>query len=432
VTEINASGNTLIYSTYLGGSEYDDAWSVAVDPARNAYVTGFTVSDDFPIVNGLQTKRGGGEDVFVSKIHAGGNSLTYSTYLGGSGDDNGSGISVDSSGNAYVTGTTASSDFPTANAIQPALHGSRDAFVTKLNPAGNAFVYSTYLGGSADEFGIGIALDVSGNAFIAGGTGSTDFPTVNPLQASLHGIENGFVTKINAGGNALVYSTYLGGSGQDGFVGVRVDPAGNAHVTGGTDSADFPTLNAIQSKNRGGQEAVVAELNASGSALVYSTYLGGKMNEFGQGLAVDAAGSTYVTVFAVSKNFPTTPLGFQLSWPGRITSAVAKLAEQTFVKLPTGVALGEYVVGATSPPKVFFLRNNGTSALTINKIYLAGANPGDFAQSNTCGSSVAAGTKCAISITFTPLATGARKALLGISDSDPASPHVVKLRGIGI
>ncbi|MGO9274542.1 MAG: SBBP repeat-containing protein [Terriglobia bacterium] len=290
----------LSYSTYLGGSNYDSGFSVAVDVAGNAYVTGITDSTDFPTANPLQSNNGG-PDAFVAKLNPAGSVLAYSTYVGGSGLNVGAAIAVDSAGNAYVTGWTDSTDFPTANPFQPHLGGSDDGFVTKLNSAGSALVYSTYLGGSASDGSYGIAVDAAGNAYVTGGTYSTDFPTANPLYSCSGG--GAFVTKFNPTGSALVYSTCLGGSGDEGND-IAVDAAGNAYVTGAT-GPGFPTLNPLQSSYHGGGDLFVAKLNPTGSALVYSTYLGGSSYDEGDGIAVDAAGNAYVTGYTTSTDFPT-------------------------------------------------------------------------------------------------------------------------------
>jgi hypothetical protein len=305
VTKINAAGTALVYSTYLGGTFDDGGSGIAVDSAGNAYVTGRTLSTNFPTVNPIQPANGGGPDAFVTKINAAGTALVYSTYLGGTFDDGGSGIAVDSAGNAYVTGFTLSTNFPTVNPIQPANGGSEDAFVTKINAAGTALVYSTYLGGSGTDDGFGIAVDSAGNAYVTGFTFSTNFPTVNPIQPANGGSEDAFVTKINAAGTALVYSTYLGGSGDDDGLGIAADSAGNAYVTGPTFSTNFPTVNPIQPANGGGADAFVTKINAAGTALVDSTYLGGTVRDEGLGIAVDSAGNAYVTGITDSTNFPT-------------------------------------------------------------------------------------------------------------------------------
>jgi hypothetical protein len=246
--------------------------------------------------------------------------LIYSTYLGGIGWDDGIRITVDSAGNAYVTGATYSTDFPiTAGAYQTICdHGNNcgtngDAFVAKLNPAGSALIYATYLGGSGQDFGGGIAVDGEGNAYVAGFTLSTDFPTMNPLQPNCGGgkptCEDGFVAKLNSTGSALIYSTYLGGSGNDGAGGIALDRTGNAYISGSTTSTDFPTKNPLQSANGGGangEDAFVAKINASGSALIYSTYLGGSGDDYGQGIAVDESDNSYVIGQTSSTDFPTS------------------------------------------------------------------------------------------------------------------------------
>jgi Beta-propeller repeat/Viral BACON domain/Putative binding domain, N-terminal len=232
--------------------------------------------------------------------------LSYSTFLGGSNNDSGSCIAVDSAGNAYVAGNTGSFDFPTAKPLQTFIPLS-DAFITKLNAAGTALVYSTYVGGNDSDPLNGIATDASGNVYVIGYTFSSNFPTKNPLQAALLGGQDAFVTKINAMGSALVYSTYLGGSGGEWGLGIAVDDTGNAYLSGATFSTDFPTVNPIQSTSSGviAGDAFVAKLNPLGSALVYSTYLGGYGEEAAEKIAVDSSGSAYVTGYTRSPNFPT-------------------------------------------------------------------------------------------------------------------------------
>ena len=298
----------LVYSTYLGGSGGDQAWSVKVDSAGSAYVAGYTTSTNFPTANALQAANAGFQDAFVAKINAAGTALVYSTYLGGNGGDQARGLAIDSSGNAYVTGFTGSTNFPTANAFQAAqgAGNSQDAFVTKLNAAGTALVYSSYLGGDgALEFGEDVAVDSAGNAYLTGVTNSTNFPTANPIQAAHSGGGDVYITKINAAGNALVYSTYLGGSDFDIAEGIAIDSSGNAVVTGDTRSTNYPTANAVQAANGGGQDALMSKVNAAGTALVYSTYLGGSADDQGESVAVDSAGNAYVTGTTNSTNFPT-------------------------------------------------------------------------------------------------------------------------------
>ncbi|MBI2829078.1 MAG: SBBP repeat-containing protein, partial [Acidobacteria bacterium] len=325
----------LVYSTFLGGSGNDFGFRIAVDSAGNAYVTGGTDSTNFPGPGGIaapklgSSAKGAGGDVFVTKLNPAGTALVYSTYLGGSGNDGGIGIAVDSAGNAYVTGTTNSADFPTTlGAFDVTFNGVQDVFVTKLNPAGSALVYSTYLGGSGFERPNGIAVDSAGNAYVMGRTTSTistnpllNFPTTaGAFQTIAPGgdafnPQDVFVTKLNPAGSALVYSTFLGGNRNDEGVGMAVDSAGNAYVTGFTTSTNFPTTAGAFAGTLGGpQDAFVTKLDAAGSDLVYSTYLGGSGGSLGIGIAVDSAGNAYVTGQAFS-NFPTTASAFQATQP---------------------------------------------------------------------------------------------------------------------
>lgn len=309
VAKLNAAGTALIYSTYLGGSVSDWSNAIALDASGNAYVTGYTFSSDFPTAYSFQSSSGGYEDTFVTKLNASGDSLAYSTYLGGEGADEGTGIAVDASGNAYVTGYTDSSNFPTAMPLQAGYGGTADAFAAKLNASGNAMVYSTYLGGSEYDMGYGISVDALGNAYVVGQTNSSNFPTKNPLQASTGGgigsPMDAFVVKLNASGGEFLYSTYLGGEGADSGRGIAVDASGNTYITGITNSAGFPTANAYQEIFGGEADAFVAKLNAAGNALIYSTYLGGENEEIGNGIVVDASGNAYVTGRTRSTDFPT-------------------------------------------------------------------------------------------------------------------------------
>lgn len=327
VAKLNTAGSALVYSTYLGGSGFDYGSGIAVDSSGNAYITGGTASTNFPTMNPLQPANAGGQgDSFVAKLNPAGSALVYSTYLGGSGLDQGNGIAVDNLGNAYVTGYTNSINFPTMNPLQPLYAGGTyDAFVAKLNPAGTAFVYSTYLGGSGTDSAVGIAADGSGNAYVTGGTSSTNFPTMNPFQpANAGGSSDAFVAKLNPTGSALVYSTYLGGSGDDHGSGIAVDSTGNAYLEGATASTNFPTVNPLQPANGGGYDILVAKLNPTGSALVYSTYLGGNADDYGYGIALDSSGNAYVTGETQSIHFPTVN-ALQPLYGGETDAFVAKL-----------------------------------------------------------------------------------------------------------
>lgn len=326
IVKLNPAGSALLYSTYLGGSgtvEYGN--DIAVDDTGSAYVSGLTDSANFPIANALQSTFAGVADAFAAKLSPAGSALVYSTYLGGSAWDNATGIVVDAAGNAYLVGLTISLDFPTTNALQPASGGSWDIFVTKLNPAGSALVYSTYLGGSADDYGASIALETAGNIYVTGQTASVDFPTANALQPILAGGRDATVAKLNPAGSALLYSTYLGGSADDYGLDVAVDTAGSAYVVGWTQSSDFPTVNAMQpSFAGGGYDAFIARFKPSGSSLVYATYYGGAAEDRGVGVALDTRGGVYLTGLTFSTDFPTAN-AFQPTHHGARDVFVAKL-----------------------------------------------------------------------------------------------------------
>lgn len=334
------------YSTYVGEHGDSAATSLAAAPNGEVYVAGWTDSLDLPVQNALQQATGGGVDVFVFKLNAAGNAVVYATYIGGSGDDRAYGIALDGSGEAYLAGSTTSPNFPALSAVQGGIRGARDAFVLKLNSAGNGLVFSTYLGGTGADSGNGIAVDTQGNAYVAGDTTSLDFPTLSPFQPNNNGRQNGFVTKLSSSGT-LLYSTYLGGAGDDRATAVAVDQAGSAYVTGGTLSTNFPVVNALQTVNHGGQDVFVAKLGASGTNLLYSTYLGGSGGgvgapECGFGIAVDSEGHAFVTGSTASADFPTAGAFQALAGGGTTNAFVSKLNASG-----TALLYSTYVGGST-------------------------------------------------------------------------------------
>jgi hypothetical protein len=316
----------LSYSTYLGGSGGDVGYSIAVDASGNAYVTGTTASVNFPTTSGNQATLGGGMDVFVSKLSASGTSLLYSVFMGGGNLDRSTGIALDSSGNAYLTGYTDSTDFPTTSgAYQLANAGNTDAFVAKLDAAGSTLVYATLLGGSGIDYGRGVAVDAAGDAFIDGSTQSTDFPTMSPLQVGLDGGSDAFVAEFDPTGASLLYSTYLGGSGADEALGIALDGSGNVYVAGYTFSSNFPTQSAFQSSLAGSSDAFVAEIDPGTSSLVFSTYFGGSASESAQSIAVDSIGSIYIAGNTTSSSYPVTSGASQATYAGQGDAFITKL-----------------------------------------------------------------------------------------------------------
>ncbi len=324
----------LSYSTYLGGSGREElgGGDIAVDPVTgDALVTGTTTSTNFPTANPLQPSLRGGADAYVARLRADGQALVYSTYLGGSfGGEAGYGIAVDSrTGSAIVTGWTTSFDFPTANAIQPTMRGFSDAFITRLRPDGAALVFSTYLGGTGRETGYAVGADSStGDAFVTGSTNSNDFPTVNALQPARAGGDDAFVTRLRPNGT-IVFSTFLGGNSSENqyeHSGIAVNSVtGDVLITGRTNSTNFPTVNPLQPTPGGYSDAYVARLRADGSALVYSTYLGGSNDEYPEDIAVDpVTGDALVTGGTSSIDFPiANPL--QAARRGNADAYVARL-----------------------------------------------------------------------------------------------------------
>lgn len=319
----------LSYATYLGGSEMGAVTGLAADSSGDLYVTGWTEATNFNIVAPEQPSNGGGVDAFVAKLNPEGTSLLYATYIGGNSDDRAAAIAIDSSGEAYVTGSTASTNFPLMSPISSKLGGGRDAFALKLSAIGNTLLYSTYLGGTNEDWGYGIAVDASGNAYIAGDTMSANFPIMGAAQSAFGGDQNAFVTKLNPSG-AMAYSTFLGGSGVDHAGGIALDASANAYIAGGTTSANFPVVGAIQDISGGSQDAFLTKLNASGSAIVYSTYLGGSGGgtgspEVANAVAVDSGGNAYIAGATNSMNFPVTAGAFQTQFNAAEDGFVAKV-----------------------------------------------------------------------------------------------------------
>jgi hypothetical protein len=411
VFKLDPTGANLVYATYLGGNNDDEAFGVAVDGSGNAYIAGDTFSTNFPthlplfplLNNGAPPN--GSDDAFVAELNATATAFVYSTYLGGSFSDFANGIAVDASGNAYVTGETLSTDFPATpgsfqltcgtdtkcNAAGGAVFS--DVFVARINAGGGTLHYATYLGGSSDDTGLGIAVDGSGNAYVTGETTHTntsvatgDFPIVpNPgaFQTSYgNGTaaagSNAFVTKLNAAGSGLVYSTYLGGSTADVAVGISLDASNNAYVTGTTLSTDFPVVKPFQNALSGGSDAFITEVNTGGTGLVYSSYLGGDADEdydvatgsfFGGGIAVDTSGNAFLTGSTTSSSGLAIAPTLQGSYGGgtfdAFVAVVPSAATTVDFTITANAGLGAVNPGSSAASTITVAGENGYNK-TVN------------------------------------------------------------------
>ena len=316
VAKVNPAGTTLVYAGYIGGASRDWGLGIALDGAGNAYVAGYTRSDQatFPVIGGPDLTSNGYYDAFVVKVNSAGTDLVYGGYIGGAGTDAAYSVAVDGDDNAYVTGSTWSDQttFPVAGGPDLTYNGGDDTFVAKVNPVGTALLYVGYIGGASQDYGYGIAVDGAGNAYVTGSTWSdqTTFPVLGGPDLTFNSGPDAFVAKVNPAGIALVYAGYIGGASFDGGYGVAVDSTGNAYVTGKTSSTDatFPVFGGPDLTFNGYYDAFVAKVNPAGTDLVYAGYIGGANDDKGYGVAVDGAGNAYITGHTDSDQatFPVT------------------------------------------------------------------------------------------------------------------------------
>ncbi|MCX6382596.1 MAG: SBBP repeat-containing protein, partial [Armatimonadetes bacterium] len=377
----------LLYSTYIGGSNEDVANGIAVDKAGSTYITGTTYSVDFPTtVGSFQTTAGNGSNVFVTKFSPDGKSLIYSTFIGGDNNESGSAIVLDSTGNAYITGQTYSSNFPTTpNAFQSTPQGRADAFLTQLSPNGQSLAYSTYIGGSLDDNATCIALDSLNQVYLGGWANSPNFPTTTGALrgGNSGGAYDGFVVKFALLGTPPLYSGYLGGTGYDQVNGVAVDTEGNAYVTGTTTSIDFPvTPKALRTISSGYPSAFVSKINNDGTSLLYSTFLNAKNWVLGYGIAVDSSGSAYITGATAATDYLVSAAAFQKTVGGRFDAFVTKLS-------PNGRSLvySTFLGGAKDDLGVAIVLDNSGSAFVTGQTYSSDfpTTPASFQTSGAGG-----------------------------------------------
>ena len=505
--KLSPAGSDALYSTYLGGGcDFDTGQGIAVDSSGNAYIAGSAYpagtsigpGGDFPTTAGsyqpgfATAPCNGGfacSDAFVAKLNSTGSALVYSTLLGGTASEGAAGgIAIDASGNAYVAGSTNSTDFPILNGFQTTLNGTYDVFVAKLNADASVLAYSTYLGGSGAEGSTSITVDFAGSAYVVGSTNSTDFPVMNATQAAPGGgLNDAFVTKLNASGNALDFSTYLGGSGIEVATAVGLDNYGNAYVTGSAGVGNFPiTAGALQSQGPSTAHCVnwpsgyvpFTQITSQTGDLVvgyttpaaYQELLNIPLPTFtGEGFCTPAElapGQYYYTAADPTQTerdgdfsayegiidpntsqpfpnniIPPSELGSVFAWP---IYGLQPPSDPFVVKIsgfpaagpvvtlnPNSVDFGNAVVTSSSSAQTVTLSNSGASTVNITDISITGADSGDFSQSNNCGTSLATGSDCTISVTFSPTAAGSRGAMLTVTDDAASSPQMGALSGTG-
>lgn len=408
ILKLAPDGASLVYSSYIGGSGFDNAAGIGIDSAGNAYLAGQTNSSNFPLLNPIQSSFAGGfNDGFIAKVSPTG-SLLFSTYFGGGASEFVNSATADGNGRVYFTGRVSSGGLATAGAFQTSIAGNYDAFVARINANTRQLEYFTYLGGYAGDAGAGIAVDQDGRMYVTGLTFSSDFPIHNALQSTLSPCDSSspcsdaFITKLASDGSLLVYSTFLGGSDYEnhypngGLGAIAVDDQSFAYVTGNTRSDDFPVYNAIQPTmdSIDFQSAFVAKIEPDGSGFVYSTYLGGSETDLGWGITADPLGNTYITGETHSTDFPTHnalqgsiysedfPDGFLV----RISDAVIVEGVDLFVEAPSKLGItpgstaglsirvgnqglstaGEVVLAATLPVDVSYLGDSSGVTPTIN------------------------------------------------------------------
>ncbi len=450
VVKLSPDGTVLDYSTYLGGFAKDYGRGIALDTVGGVYLTGETLSQDFPTVSAIQDSRAGRSDAFVTKINASGTYLDYSTYLGGGsangafGDDFGRDIAVDAMGYAYVTGKTNASDFPTVSAFQANNGGLFDAFITKINPAGSAWHYSSYLGGSQNDAATALALEASGNVILIGETLSLDFPTVLPLQVTKKGNQDFFIAKFNASGDALQYATYLGGIRNDVPEDLTLDAFNNVYITGWSQSSDFPTLMPLQNKLAGNSNIIALKLNATGTALVYSTYLGAGGSQIGTGIAVDTQGTSHIVGWTDSSLFPTlNPLqgsygggrrdGIVLKISHPLAAADITVSDSLIPIDDLQIPFGTVTIGTSSTQRLM-LSNDGGSNLALGTLASTDllTAPFSLVNDNCSGQSLSPASQCTVDLRFSPTSLTSENNSFDIPSNDTdENPLTFNVSGTG-
>ncbi|MFX1263114.1 MAG: SBBP repeat-containing protein [Promethearchaeota archaeon] len=386
VAKFNKTGNGLEYATYIGGQAGDDAGlSIAVDSSGNAYVTGYTQSYDFPTVTPIQASYDNSHDCFILKLNSTGNELLYSTYLGGGASDYPHSITVDTSGNAYVVGSCVSNDFPIVNGFMGVNSGGRDCMIFKINATGTGLVFSTYFGGTGDDYAFSVAVDDSESVYVTGLTNSENIQLMDSYDSSYNFGGDCFILKLNATGSGLIFSSYFGGSASDRGNSIAIDSSGAIYVCGSTYSSNMPVVNAYNSENNGGYDGFVFKMNSTGTGLEYSTYVGGNDTERCYGIAIDELDNCYVTGYTESTDFPVLSLNTSL-FRGGMDAFVFKL-NSGGDHLRFSVVIGG---GSSDSASSIWLDEN-------NSVIAAGYTAsGNFPMCNSFDSTINGGNDCFI------------------------------------
>ncbi|MFQ5858408.1 MAG: SBBP repeat-containing protein, partial [Anaerolineae bacterium] len=462
VAKLDSNLETLLASTFLGGDRRDAVYAMALDNSQNVYVTGRTESSDFPTTDGaFNTAPAGGFDAFVSKLDSNLQNLLASAYLGGTEIESGRAIAIDSASNVYVTGYTWSGDFPTTSGVlQDAAQGGFDGFVSKLDGNLQALLASTYLGGSSWDYAYSLAVDGGGDVFVTGISKSSDFPTTAGAYATTHSAGyDAYVSRLDGNLQALLASTYLGGSGGDYAYSLAIDPTGDVFLSGMTlrqaqgtaGLADFPTTpNAYDTSYHGGQvyggygDAFVSKLDPDLATLLAATYLGGSGHDETRALVTDASGNVFVAGVTWSLDWPATAGAYDTAFNGNYDAFVARLngdlsgsaaPQDALVVAPTSHDFGSVDVGSVSPAQSFAVTNTGAISLSLETLVISGTNASEFnIQDDNCsGQTLDPSAACTVGVTFSPAWEGSKSATLSIPVNAPGSTiHEVLLSGTGV
>ena len=445
VSRLDMGLSTLLASTFIGGGNRDHGRSIAIDGIGNIYVTGETGSSDYPITSGAYDESYNGDrDVFVSRLDMDLSTLLASTFIGGSNWDWGNPIAIDETGNVYVTGGTYSFDYPTTHgAYDESYNGDHDVFVSKLDSSLSTLLASTFIGGGDWDGGLSIATDGTGNIYVIGYTGSSDYPTTSgAYDESYNGDHDVFVSRLDSNLSTLLASTFIGGCDWDGGHSIAIDGIGNIYVTGETGSSDYPiTSGAYDESYNGDRDVFVSRLDMDLSTLLASTFIGGCDRDFGWSIAIEDMGNVYVTGFTGSSGYPTTHGAYDESHNGYLDFFVSKLdrdlsADALNIEIsPTSYDCGSINIDSTSI-QTFTVTNTGNEEdLVIGTLSITGTDASEFSieNDNCSGQTVAPSDTCTVDVLFAPTSEGSESANLSLLSNDPDTPTLdVPLTGTGV